>query len=288
MLGTVPLEWHIFILRRNKDKRNNRSAAELGVDTRKEHEEIVLCKTKESKAGSENSSRIEGSFQSQQRLKTCFQNDSSQGVSLANDDSLSAKSLLLSDADHVSFVSSEQQTKSMPVLDMSGRPETPQDVFNESKSDDIYCGCSHCPCGATVIRPDNKIQSLDEKQPADEYKSTFKLIIHRNEDFIMRLGKLDTGATVNAVSNTVVSALDMQTEVYDGPSIDPVGKTFKPDRKVTFNWHVSQFPKTYTNEFLVIPDEISEGFDILLGDSTIKEIGFYKRNGKIFLLDSTI
>ena len=247
-----------FILRRDKDKKNNRSAAELGVETRKRYEEITPCKTKESKAGGGNSSHMEGSFQSQQQLKTNLQNDSSQAVSLANDDNLSAKSLLLPDAGH------------------------------QSTSDDIGCECSHCPCGKTVIRHDNMIQKHKEKQPADEYESTFKLIIHQNEDFKMRLGKLDTGATVNVVSNAVVSALNMQTELYDGPPIDPLGEPFTPERKIKIDWHVDKFPKTYTTEFLVIPNEISKDFDILLSDSTIKEIGFFKRNDKVFWLDSTI
>ena len=219
---------------------------------------------------------MEGSFQSQQQLKTYFQNDSSQAVSLANDDNLSAKSLLLPDAGHTS------------ALNRSGLPKTPQDIFNQSKSDDIGCECSHCPCGVTAIRHDNMIQKRNEKQPADEYESTFKLIIHQNEDFIMRVGKLDTGADVNVVSNAVVSELNMQTELYDGPPIAPVGKTFMPERKTKFDWHVSRFPKTYTTEFLVIPNEISKGFDVLLSDSTIKEIGFFNRNGKVFLLDLAI
>lgn len=103
--------------------------------------------------------------------------------------------------------------------------------------------------------------------------------------FVARMAKLDTGSEVNVMSKAVYNVLDMKMEVYDGPPIKGFGNTYtKPLGQVKVDWRVSRKYKTYTSQFVVFDDSLTEDFDVLLGDNTIKRVGFFKRNHAVWIL----
>ena len=102
---------------------------------------------------------------------------------------------------------------------------------------------------------------------------------------VARRAKLDTGASVDVMSQAVVKTLDVEMDDYDGPPIKAFGNTYiKPLGQVKVDWHVSQKYKTYTSQFVVFDDSLTEDFDVLLGDNTIKRVGFFKRNHAVWIL----
>lgn len=111
------------------------------------------------------------------------------------------------------------------------------------------------------------------------------LHIPDKEDFVARMAKLDTGAEVDVMSQAVYNVLDVKMDVYDGPPIKAFGNTYiKPLGQVKVDWRVSQKFKTYTSQFLVFDDSLSKDFDVLLGDNTIKKVGFFERNHAVWIL----
>lgn len=111
------------------------------------------------------------------------------------------------------------------------------------------------------------------------------LHIPDKEKFATRMAKLDTASSVNVMRHGVFSALDMEMDDYDGPPLKPLGNSkIKPLGQVNVDWHVSQRTRTYTSQFVVLDDSVAEGFDILLCDETIKNVGFYKRNDEVWIL----
>ena len=114
----------------------------------------------------------------------------------------------------------------------------------------------------------------------DDWKSHIKMAFHvPSGDLKIRLGKMDTGAKKDVISQRVTNALKLQTEEYFGHPVKPVGPddyVIMPVGKVQLDWHVLHRGITYNTEFLVLPADVSKDFDILLSEDTIKEHGFLK------------
>lgn len=54
--------------------------------------------------------------------------------------------------------------------------------------------------------------------------STFKICLHKSDGkCATRVGKLDTAASANVMSQAVFSSLGMNMEVWDGPALKPIG-----------------------------------------------------------------
>lgn len=99
------------------------------------------------------------------------------------------------------------------------------------------------------------------------------------------MAKLDTGSEFDVMSQDVYNVLDVKMDVYDGPPIKGFGNTYtKPLGQVKVDWRVSQKYKTYITQFLVCDESVTEDFDVLLGDNTIKKVGFFKRNDAVWIL----
>ena len=98
--------------------------------------------------------------------------------------------------------------------------------------------------------------------------------------------QLDTGSSVNLLSQLVLLDLGMALEPYEGQLI-PLGngERIQPLGKVNLEWHVMGKPKTYKSTFLVLDDKSSEDFDVLLGRETIGRVGFYKTDEKVWVLN---
>ncbi|KAL8889190.1 MAG: hypothetical protein Q9215_003489 [Flavoplaca cf. flavocitrina] len=121
---------------------------------------------------------------------------------------------------------------------------------------------------------------------SSELDTSFRMIIHLPNGLTrQRLACLDTCSDMNVISHNVVDSLQLETEEYTGDAIRPLGpatNTYMPERKVTIDWNVLKFHKTYTTTFAVLDEEYSDEFDILLGLDTIRKIQFYKKNKKIW------
>lgn len=101
-----------------------------------------------------------------------------------------------------------------------------------------------------------------------------------------RICKLDTGASVDLMSETVFSSLGMSMDDWDGPPLRPLGDgdSIIPLGKVRVDWHVSQRDKTYTSDFAILEHSLSKQFDVILGEKTIQKVDFYQRNKNVWTL----
>ncbi|KAL8904147.1 MAG: hypothetical protein Q9207_003471 [Kuettlingeria erythrocarpa] len=127
----------------------------------------------------------------------------------------------------------------------------------------------------------------DESAADDEMEITFKMMIHLHgeENSPRRVGYLDTGSGTDLIAVQVVEDLGLHMEKYQGVRLLPMGGEFMPEWQVTFDWHISKFEnKTYRTTFAVMDREHSDGFDVLLGLSTIHKIGFFKKTKQVWML----
>ncbi|KAI4170701.1 MAG: hypothetical protein LQ343_004800 [Gyalolechia ehrenbergii] len=119
------------------------------------------------------------------------------------------------------------------------------------------------------------------------FKRTFHMVIHLpNGQHALRVGCLDTMADLDAVSHHVVESLGLKKDRYFGPPVRPLGGYFEPQSQVTVDWHVYKFNKTYTTTFAALDERHSGDFDVLLGHRTIEKIGFYEKNGRVWMLSA--
>lgn len=130
----------------------------------------------------------------------------------------------------------------------------------------------------------------DELLTSPDLETQFKIIFHLpNNETLMRCAQLDTGAKgVNLLSQDVMDDLKeygLPMEPYEGPKIKPLGALIKPMGQIKLPWSVRRFPKTYSHTFLVLDSQSTSGFDALLGDTTINQVGFFIRNHKVWLSD---
>ncbi|KAL8706189.1 MAG: hypothetical protein Q9201_000767 [Fulgogasparrea decipioides] len=130
----------------------------------------------------------------------------------------------------------------------------------------------------------NGASSSDEAvQPqAPEFEQSFRMVIHVHDEIALRIACLDTCADMDLISIQVVEDLGLCKERYKGPAIKPLGGSYVPEWLVTFDWHVAKFRKTYKTTFAVLSHEYSVDFDVLLGKKSIKEIGFYQKDHKVW------
>lgn len=99
-----------------------------------------------------------------------------------------------------------------------------------------------------------------------------------------RVAKLDTASKMDVISEDVVISLRLPQKDYSGPWVLPIGPSICPIGQVEFDWHVSGRHKTYTNTFAVLDRKSSKDFDLLLGEETIRKIGFYDVDKRVFVL----
>ena len=134
--------------------------------------------------------------------------------------------------------------------------------------------------------PSSSMEQIIPVEPS-ELRTTFKMAIHmEGEQMLKRMVQLDTGSSVNLLSELVLADLGMPLEPWDGKVI-PLGEgePIWPLGKVTLDWHVIGKPKTYKDTFLVIDAASSEDFDVLLSRDTIGRVGFYKTDDKVWVLN---
>ncbi|KAL8819674.1 MAG: hypothetical protein Q9223_001945 [Gallowayella weberi] len=135
------------------------------------------------------------------------------------------------------------------------------------------------PASRESIAPEQDSQGWLER--------VFKTVLYLpNERTAQRMTFLDSGSDFDVVSQKVVDDFNLPIQPYTGVLAKPLGSSYMPEGEITLSWHVSGFHKTYTTKFVVFSKDYSEDFDILLGRFTIKEIGFYKKNGNIWLTAS--
>lgn len=112
-----------------------------------------------------------------------------------------------------------------------------------------------------------------------------KMVFHRHDETFIRIGKLDTAAEANIISQQVVEELGLQPKAYKGEaSLSSIGGNVQPLGVLHLDWNVRGKSKTYTNEFFVISKDQSKSFDILICEETIKSIGFFKKNVEVWCL----
>lgn len=120
------------------------------------------------------------------------------------------------------------------------------------------------------------------------HKRTFPMVIHLPEDsYEKRSACIDTAAAVDVISINAVESLNLKKEKYKGDPLAMAIIPYTPEWQITFDWHVDQFRKTYTSTMIVLDEEHSGDFDIMLGGHTIETLGFYLVNTDVwFTLDS--
>lgn len=118
------------------------------------------------------------------------------------------------------------------------------------------------------------------------WKSWFYMgILVPHKEAKAAIAKLDTGAKVDVISEDTVKRLEVGMEVYEGPNVRPVGtSTIRPIGKVKLLWHVQGRHKTRETTFQVLDKDSTQGFDVLLSEDTIEEVGFYRVNNNVWLL----
>ena len=123
---------------------------------------------------------------------------------------------------------------------------------------------------------------------AVKWKTQLYMVIYipGGDDIKMCACKLDTASSVNILSWQTVNRLGVSMEPYDGDMVVPLGDPVQPVGQVTLDWHVRGRSKTYTTDFVVLDERSSRGFDALLSEKTIGDIGFYKLNETVWLVDS--
>ena len=115
------------------------------------------------------------------------------------------------------------------------------------------------------------------------WKTSFAMVVHRPDGTSPDCETyLDTGADADVISANVVSSLGLTKEEYKGPPLKTAIFTVQPRWQTTFDWHVARFPKTYTTTFVVLDEEHSGDFDIILGRRSIEALGLYRRNDNIW------
>lgn len=148
---------------------------------------------------------------------------------------------------------------------------------------------------STVAQPSvpaNETQPLDATSlpsapsaysGARNFKRIFRMAIHQPKQRF-RMCCLDTGADTDVISLDVVEELGLKKDAWEGGKLYPLGEALTPEWQVTFDWHVAEFPKTYNSTFAVLDKKHSRDFDVLLGHKTIEEIGFWIKNGRVWIL----
>lgn len=155
----------------------------------------------------------------------------------------------------------------------------PRDHLHPPATDSVHA--------TTEVRSSSNASELSNASSKPGFETAFRMNIHLSgEKNAQRMTCLDTASDVDVISQDVVETLELETEIYPGGAIKPLGpitNSYKPERQVTLDWHVATRHKTYRTTFVVFDEEHSDEFDILLGRDTIERIGFYKRNRKIWL-----
>ena len=168
-------------------------------------------------------------------------------------------------------------------LEANGAPENDSD----DRSRPLVCLLStEQPLLVTDIsKPISSLEQIIPVTPS-ALRTTFKMVIHmQGDETLTRMVQLDTGSSVDLLSQLVVLDLGKDLEPCEGQVI-PLGKSepIRPLGKVTLDWHIMGKPKTYKTTFLVLDAESSEDFDVLLSRDTIGRIGFYKTDDKVWVL----
>ncbi|KAI4128687.1 MAG: hypothetical protein LQ338_002634 [Usnochroma carphineum] len=176
-----------------------------------------------------------------------------------------------------------QQTSSQTLA--AGQDIRPQGQsgLGTMEAEAIVCGQAVGTIGPR--EPEDAIDLTTNTSETLYCKRTFQMVIHRdNDQKAQRVACLDTGATPDAISLDVVNELGLKKEPYVGGELRPLGRPLIPDWQVSFDWHVSGKKKTYPSTFVVIDEQLSGDFDVLLGWKTIKKLRFYRVNDGVFFL----
>lgn len=124
-------------------------------------------------------------------------------------------------------------------------------------------------------------------QPSEgrTFKRTLHMVVHLlNGGHAMRVGCLDTMSDLNLISHQVVESLGLEKAEYKGHALKSLVGRYQPRWQVTFDWHVAGFLKTYPSmTFVVVDDEHSGDFDVIIGHIAIGSCGFYIVDNKVFL-----
>lgn len=182
-------------------------------------------------------------------------------------------------------------TKSVPPDQLILQPVSPERLASQGKVypthlDVDTIGIREAQKAATE-EPGASPSAADLARPT-RFTSTLKMVLYPpNGRPGTRIGKLDTGSKVNVISQKVMDTLGIKIEPYEGPDLTPIGPNIRPLGSITLDWHVMTRKKTYTTTFVVLNTSLSEGFDILLGEETIREIGIYQDNRDVFFLNLT-
>ncbi|KAL8894928.1 MAG: hypothetical protein Q9192_003958 [Flavoplaca navasiana] len=177
-----------------------------------------------------------------------------------------------------------------PLLTVE-HPESTREQMNPSSP--VAGSSSHLHPPPTIsdqplrgVRSPSNASEPSNTSSQSELDTSFRMIIHLpNGQIRQRLACLDTCSDMDVISHHVVDSLDLETERYRGDAVRPLGPAtniYMPERKVTIDWNVAKFHKTYTTTFAVLDEEHGDEFDILLGLDTIRKIRFYKKNKKIW------
>lgn len=128
---------------------------------------------------------------------------------------------------------------------------------------------------------DTPATSLDD--PSDGLQSSskavrdgFTMVVHLpNGTVARRTTKIDTGSDVDVISIAVVRSLGLSKEEYKGQPLRMLMFTVQPRWQTTFDWHVAKFSKTYTTTFVVLDEEYSRDFEIIIGRRLLEAEGFF-------------
>ncbi|KAL8715711.1 MAG: hypothetical protein Q9220_000378 [cf. Caloplaca sp. 1 TL-2023] len=120
-----------------------------------------------------------------------------------------------------------------------------------------------------------------------DYKSWFPIIFSSpppKHKAHRRCATLDTGSSIDAISQRIVDECHLETEPYSGGMIRPCGGSCMPLLQVSLGWKVHGKRRTFRTTFVVLEGRFGEDFDFIIGNETIKNYGFLQRNKEMYLI----
>ena len=117
--------------------------------------------------------------------------------------------------------------------------------------------------------------------------STFTMVIEKPAGGVsQKVAKMDTGCTndLNLMSQRVAIDLGLPLEEYHGPALRPMGPVIFPIGEVIIEWHAYGKPLTYQTICVVVPADVSNDFEIILGEEEIKKRRFLMSDRRLYSL----
>ncbi|PWY92964.1 hypothetical protein BO94DRAFT_430497, partial [Aspergillus sclerotioniger CBS 115572] len=130
----------------------------------------------------------------------------------------------------------------------------------------------------SIFRTRGNLLHPDAQQDVAQCDFIYDVCMYKSDHTpLLRRMVVDFETEVCIIHDELYRALNIPIERYEGPPISVVGREGKatPLGKVRATWNMPKDENFYCAEFLVMH---GVEFDVLLGTSTVRELGLYRRD----------